>query len=279
MPAVERLADPGDPRLRDFTDLRDVQLRARREADEGLFLAEGATTIGRALRAGYHPRAFLVTERWVDSVTALETPQDTPVLVVPDHLMDATTGFHVHRGALASLDRLPLPEAAGVLDGAARVVVLEDLSDHTNLGLVFRSAAALGFDAVLLTPRCADPLYRRAVRTSMGAVFAVPWTRIPWFEGPDLLRDRGFEVVALTPAPDAVDLGAVDAAAHPRLAVALGSEGHGLSDRWLGAADLRVRIPMRHGVDSLNVAAAAAVVFYALASPREASRPEAPPAR
>jgi len=153
--------------------------------------------------------------------------------------------------------------------------VLEDLSDHTNLGAVFRSAAALGFDAVLLTPRCADPLYRRAVRTSMGAVFSVPWTRIPWYEGPDLLKERGYRVVALTPAPDALELRAVRPEAHPRLALVLGSEGHGSSERWLGAADLSVRIPMANDIDSLNVGAAAAVAFYALGTPR----PPAPPAR
>lgn len=275
MARIEHVADPDDPRLRDFTGLRDVQLRTRREADEGFFLAEGAKTIQRALGAGYAPRAFLVTERWLPSVTEPAGLSGAPVLVVADDLMDATTGFHVHRGALASMHRRALPELDDVLEGATRVVVLEDLSDHTNLGAIFRSAAALGFDAVLLTPRCADPLYRRAVRTSMGAVFALPWTRIPWFEGPDLLRARGFEVAALTPAPDAVDLRDVRPEPETRLALALGSEGHGLSERWLGAADLRVRIAMRHGVDSLNVGAAAAVAFHALATGHQGD----PPAR
>jgi tRNA G18 (ribose-2'-O)-methylase SpoU len=171
----------------------------------------------------------------------------------------------VHRGALASLNRRQLPPLVEVLDGAGRVAVLEDLSDHTNLGAVFRSAAALGVEAVVLTPRSADPLYRRAVRTSMGAVFTVPWTRIPWFEGPDLLHEAGLELVALTPADDAVDIRDVSAAAHPRVALAIGSEGDGLSERWFGAADLRVRIAMHDGIDSLNAAAAAAVAFHALA--------------
>jgi tRNA G18 (ribose-2'-O)-methylase SpoU len=272
---IERVTDLDDPRLRDFTDLRDVQLRARREPDEGFFLAEGAKTIERALGAGYVPRAFLVTERWLSSTSELALQNEAPVLLVADAFMQETTGFHVHRGALGSMHRRPLPELDDVLKGSSRVAVLEDLSDHTNLGAVFRSAAALGVDGVLLTPRCADPLYRRAVRTSMGAVFSVPWTRIPWYEGPDLLRERGFELAALTPAPGAVELATVDPRAHIRLAVALGSEGHGLSERWLGAADLRVQIPMRNGVDSLNVGAAAAVVFYALAR----RDPEVPPAR
>lgn len=264
MSRIERVTDGDDPRLRDFIALRDVQLRSKLEPDEGFFLAEGSKTIDRAWRAGYRPRAFLVTQGRLASVQDAPAAAESTILVVDDDLMRATTGFDVHRGALASFRRRALPEIDEVLREATRVVVLEDLSDHTNLGAVFRSAAALGFDAVLLTPRCADPLYRRAVRTSMGAVFSVPWTRISWFEGPDLLRDRGFDLVALTPDPEALPLGEVHAAARERLAVALGSEGHGLSDRWLASADLRVRIPMREGVDSLNVGAAAAVAFYAL---------------
>lgn len=264
MPRVERVSDPDDLRLRDFTSLRDVQLRSRREPEEGFFLAEGRATIERALGAGYRPRALLVTERRLASVPDLPDADDVPILVVGEELMRETTGFDVHRGALATFLRRALPSPDEVLDGATRVVVLEDLTDHTNLGAIFRSAAALGFDAVLLTPRCADPLYRRAVRTSMGAVFSVPWTRIPWAEGPVLLGERGFELVALTPAPDAVPLDAVDATAIERLALALGTEGPGLSERWLAAAELRVRIPMREGMDSLNVGAAAAVACYAL---------------
>jgi tRNA G18 (ribose-2'-O)-methylase SpoU len=258
---VERLAEPDDPRLRDFTELRDVELRTAREADEGLFIAEGEKTIRRALDAGYEPRAFLLTEAWLGSVEPLAA--DAPIYVVPDDVLDATTGYPVHRGALASFHRRPLPSLDEVLDGAYRVAVLEDVSDHTNLGAIFRSAAALGVDAVVLTPRAADPLYRRAIRTSMGAVFSIPWTRVPWFEGPDLLREAGLTLLALTPDPSAQDLREVSAP--DRAALAIGNEGDGLSDRWLNAADLRVRIPMREGIDSLNAAAAAAVAFYALA--------------
>ena len=262
---IERLADPTDPRLRDFTSLRDVELRTAREAEEGLFIAEGEKTIRRALAAGYEPRAFLLTEAWLGSVEPLAG--DAPVFVVPDDVLDATTGYPVHRGALASFHRRPLPSLDDVLSGARRVAVLEDIQDHTNLGAIFRSAAALGVDAVVLTPRAADPLYRRAIRTSMGAVFSIPWTRVPWFEGPDLLREAGFTLLALTPDPAAQDLREVDTAALDRAALAIGNEGDGLSDRWLRAADLRVRIPMREGIDSLNAAAAAAVAFYALAAP------------
>jgi tRNA G18 (ribose-2'-O)-methylase SpoU len=259
---TSRVADAADPRLRDFTDLRDVQLRSRREPEEGLFLAEGDKTIRRAIAAGYRVRSVLLAERWLDAMADL--PAGTDVLVVDDAVLTETTGFPVHRGALASMERRPLPSLDDVLESARRVVVLEDLADHTNLGLVFRSAAALGVDAVLLTPRCADPLYRRAVKTSMGAVFSMPWTRIEWHDGPERLRERGFMLAALTPAPDSTPIDDVDVREHPHLALALGSEGHGLSPRWLDAADLRVRIPMREGVDSLNVAAAAAIALHVL---------------
>jgi tRNA G18 (ribose-2'-O)-methylase SpoU len=263
--SIDRVADAGDPRLRDFVALRDVELRTTVEEQEGLFIAEGERTIRRAVAAGYELRATLLTERWLTPLEDLLDDASAPVLVVEDDVLAATTGFPVHRGALASLNRRPLPPLDEVLSGVNRVAAIEDLSDHTNLGAVFRSAAALGVDAVVLTPRAADPLYRRAVRTSMGAVFSVPWTRIPWFEGPDLLNEAGLELVALTPAPDAADIRDLDPAAHPRVALALGSEGDGLSGRWLGAADRCVRIAMHGGIDSLNVAAAAAVAFHVLA--------------
>jgi tRNA G18 (ribose-2'-O)-methylase SpoU len=259
---VERITDPADPRLRDFTELRDVQVRSRREPAEGLFIAEGKATIRRAFDAGYSPRAVLTTERWLASMDDLLDGIDAPVLVVDEELLEATTGYPVHRGALASMARRPLPSLAEAVEGATRVVVLEDLVDHTNVGAVFRSAAALGMDAVLLTPRCADPLYRRAIRTSMGAVFTVPWTRV---DGPEALHEAGFELLALTPAADAVDLRSYVRA--PKVALALGSEGDGLTSAWLDAADIRVRIPMANGVDSLNVAAAAAVACFALGAP------------
>ena len=221
MTRIEHVSDLSDLRLRDFTDLRDVQLRSRREVDEGLFLAEGEATIRRAIEAGYVPRTFLLSERvarrWRSSAIDLLERTDAPALSVSDDVLRATTGFPVHRGALASMQRRALPELEDVLAGAARVAVLEDLTDHTNVGVVFRSVAALGADAVLLTPRCADPLYRRAVRTSMGAVFAVPWTRLPWSEGPRLLHTAGFELAAITPAPGATSVGDIDPAATKKL--------------------------------------------------------------
>jgi len=253
----ERITDPEDPRLRDFLHLRDTNLRASFEAEHGLFLAEGETTIRRALAAGYEPRALLGTAARVAALADI----DVPAFVADPDLLREATGFDVHRGALASFARKPLRGPAEILGDARRVVVCEDLVDTTNLGLIMRSVAALGWDAALLTPRCADPLYRRAVKTSMGAVFSLPWTRIVHRDGPALLRDAGFTIAALTPDGDA-DL--QDAPAPDRLALVLGSEGPGVSTRWREAADLRVRIDMHEDIDSLNVAAAAAIALYAL---------------
>jgi tRNA G18 (ribose-2'-O)-methylase SpoU len=250
--------DPTDPRLSPFLDLRDTSMRAAREPAEGFFLAEGALTIRRALTAGYEPRAVLATDRMLPELADL----DVTAYVVPDAVLERTTGYPVHRGALASFARRPEPDAGEVLAAANRVVVLEDLVDTTNVGAIFRAAAALGWDAVVLSPRCGDPLYRRAVRTSMGAVFSVPWTRVAHRTGVDALHDAGFTVIALTPS-GSVDIGAVGTPA--RRALVVGTEGPGVSRRWLDAADVTARIPMHNGIDSLNVATAAAVALYVLA--------------
>ncbi|WP_026877049.1 TrmH family RNA methyltransferase [Jiangella gansuensis] len=265
MAIVVPVDDVDDPRLADYVSLRDVQLRTSLEVEHGLFLAEGEKVVRRAVGAGYRPRSFLMAPRWVDALSDVLSAagDDVPCFVAPESLIESVTGFHVHRGALTSLHRRPLPAPADLLAAAARVVVLEDLVDHTNVGAIFRCAAALGWDAVLLGPRCADPLYRRAVKVSMGSVFSVPYTRVEqWYEAPEALRAAGFETLALTPAPDAVDLASVDPG--ERIALLVGGEGHGLSARWMAAADRRVRIPMRAGVDSLNVAAATAVACYVL---------------
>jgi tRNA G18 (ribose-2'-O)-methylase SpoU len=187
--------------------------------------------------------------------------------VVPPEVAEQVTGYHVHRGALASMQRLPLPPVAGILASARRIVVLEDIVDHANVGSVFRCVAALGFDGVLLAPRCADPLYRRSVKVSMGAVLAVPYTRLPdWRGGLADLRAAGFRLLALTPDPAAVPIGELAGSAKPddKIALLVGGEGSGLSGRWLAAADHAVRIPMSRGIDSLNVAAAAAIACYLL---------------
>jgi tRNA G18 (ribose-2'-O)-methylase SpoU len=265
-----RVASADDPRLDDYRDLRDVTLRKSLEAEHGLFLAEGAKVIRRAVGAGYPVRSLLMAPRWLESLADVLDRVDAPIYVAPESLVESVSGFHVHRGALASLQRLPLPSVAEVLDGARRVLVLEDVNDHTNVGAIFRNAAAFGFDAVLLSPRCADPLYRRAIKVAMGAVFSVPYTRVgEWSRTPDVLRQHEFRVLALTPADDAVDIGQLGTS--DRVALLLGSEGHGLSQRWLKAADLRVRIPINVHVDSLNVASTSAVACYAI-SASEAGR-------
>jgi tRNA G18 (ribose-2'-O)-methylase SpoU len=261
-PVLIEVTDPADPRLADYRDLRDVQLRENLEAEHGLFLAEGAKVVRRAVEAGFTPRSFLMAPRWLDGLADLLGPSGAPVYVVSEALAEEVTGFHVHRGALASLERRPLRSVDEVLDGARSVLVLEDLVDHTNCGAIFRSGAALGFDAVLLAPRCADPLYRRSIKVGMGAVFTLPWTRLPdWHGALTDLSARGFTTVALTLAPDSQPIEEAVAGVD-RLALVLGSEGHGLSDRWEQSADRRAIIPMAAGIDSLNVAAASAVACY-----------------
>ncbi len=256
------ISSADDPRLADYRDLRDVQLREHLEIEHGLFIAEGEKVVRRALEAGFTARSFLMAPRWLDGLADLLDRSGAPVYVLPEALAEQVTGFHVHRGALASLVRRPLASLDDVLSGARSVLVLEDLIDHTNVGAVFRSGAALCFDAVLLSPRCADPLYRRAIKVGMGAIFSMPWTRLPdWHSALPMLGEAGFTTVALTLAEDA--LPSEDAVAGvDRLALVLGSEGHGLSPRWESSADRRAIIPMAAGIDSLNVAAASAVACY-----------------
>ncbi|PRY48918.1 tRNA G18 (ribose-2'-O)-methylase SpoU [Knoellia remsis] len=266
-----RISDPSDARVHDYVGLTDVALRRRSEPEQGLYIAESEKVIRRALAAGHQPRSFLMAERWLTDLEDLVTQAEadgTPVYVADHDVIEGFTGFHLHRGALASMERPELRPVADVVRGARRVLVIEDVVDHTNVGAVFRSAAALGMDAVLVTPRCADPLYRRAIRVSMGTVFQVPWTRIdPWPSGMDLLRDDGFRVAALALADDAVSLDVLAADPPDRLALVLGTEGDGLSRRTVEGADVVVTIPMAGGVDSLNVAAAGAVAAWALRRP------------
>jgi tRNA G18 (ribose-2'-O)-methylase SpoU len=259
------ITDPADPRLADYRDLRDVELRKSLEAERGLFLAEGAKVVRRAADAGHRARSFLMAPRWLDGLSDVLAASDAPCYVVSEALAEQVTGFHVHRGALASLERRPLPSVESVLAGARSVLVLEDIVDHTNVGAIFRCAAGLGFDAVLLAPRCADPLYRRSIKVAMGTVFAVPWTRLPdWYDALPMLGRTGFTTVALTLAEDAVEIEEAVAGVD-KVALVLGSEGHGLSAHWQLAAARRAIIPMHAGVDSLNVAAATAVACYVTA--------------
>jgi tRNA G18 (ribose-2'-O)-methylase SpoU len=251
-----------DPRLADYRALTDVELRRRTEPAEGIFIAEGELVMRRAVHAGFPIRSALTSERWLPTVLAVTDDIDVPIFVGSEDLLREIAGFHVHRGALASMARLPLPSVDAVLAGASRVVVLEDVNSHTNIGAIFRCAAGLGMDAVLLTPRCADPLYRRSVRVSMGEVFAIPYARFDAWPG-GLAALDGFQLLALTPDATATPLDVLRFPDDAKLALLLGAEGPGLSAPALSGAQ-PVRIPMRNGVDSLNVAAAAAVACYAL---------------
>jgi tRNA G18 (ribose-2'-O)-methylase SpoU len=262
------LTDLTDPQyggfLRDFTQLKDVQLRQRREPAEGLFLAESVEVIRRALGTGHAPRSFLVSPHRYDELVDV-LPDDVPAFVAPPQLVEALTGVDLHRGALGSFQR-PVPRTveqllAALPPGPARLVVLEDIADATNVGAIIRSVAAFGVDGVVISPRCADPLYRRSVRVSMGTVLHLPWARATsWPADLTLLQSAGFTVAALALSEDSVALGSFDVP--QRLAFLLGTEGDGLSRRAIDGADLVVRIPMDPRVDSLNVAAASAVALW-----------------
>lgn len=262
---ITEITDLSDPALDDYLRMTDVRLRSRVEVERGLFMAESYEVISRAMDAGMAPRSFLMSEKWVEKFAPLyERFPEVPVFVGAEPLLEQLTGFHLHRGALAAMQRPELPTAREVLRTARTVAVLEDIVDHTNVGAMFRSAAALGVDAVLVTPQCADPLYRRSIRVSMGTVFQVPWTRLETWprEGVELLHEAGFDVLALALSEGASALDAVDLSAERKVAFVLGAEGHGLKPATLREVDEHVVIPMAGGVDSLNVAAASAVVFW-----------------
>jgi tRNA G18 (ribose-2'-O)-methylase SpoU len=264
---LEPISEASDERLADYIKLREVTLRRLLEEEHGLFIAEGDKVIRRAAEAGYEPRSFLLAPRWLDSLgDVLEHWPDVPVYVVSEELAEQVTGFHVHRGALASYRRRPAVELETLLDGAVggRIAIFDDIVDHTNVGAGFRAAAAMGVDAVLVSPTCADPLYRRSVKVSMGTVFQVPWTRLASWPGDlERLQERGFVAAAFALTEDSISLDELAAQRHQKLALIFGTEGHGLKPHVLERADLTVRIPMAGGVDSLNVASSAAVAFYA----------------
>ena len=263
MPVIS-ITDLADPRLADFAHATDVLLKNGR-GPHGMYIAESALVLGRALNVGHRPRAVLCLGGNVEEAVAL-VGNDVPVFSGPGELLADLTDYVLHRGLIASLERPQLPQPTALLANARRVVVLENVVDPTNVGAIFRSVAAIGADAVLITPQCSDPFYRRAIRVSMGAVLQVPWTRVgEWPSTRELLTASGFHVAALALADGAVSLR--DFAANPpeRAALVLGTEGEGLTPDALAAADTIVQIPMRHGIDSLNVAAAAAVAMYALA--------------
>src|SRR5690554_7123012 len=261
MPVIH-VHDAADPRLADYTGLTDVALRRKLETERGLYMAEGAKVIDRALAAGHTPRSVLTTERWLSS---LNVASHVPIYVGPPEFLEQVTGYQVHRGALAAMERPEQPSLTDIAREARRIVVLETIVDHTNVGAIFRSAAGIGADAIVVAPTCADPLYRRSIKVSMGTVFQIPWTRADdWPGALTELRDAGFTVAALALADDAVSLDEFAAAGHERIALVMGAEGDGLTKAAQQAADVTVTIPMIGGVDSLNVAAASAVALWAL---------------
>lgn len=271
--AVERLrffdeadlAVGGLDEMRDYTQLTDVALRSVREPAEGLFIAESSKIIRRAHAVGMSPRSFLTSPKWLFDLADIISESDVPIFIGTDSAVETLTGFHLHRGALAAMARPVLAPVVSLIAGARRLVIIEDIVDHTNVGAIFRSAAAFGADAVLVTPRCADPLYRRSIRVSMGTVFQVPWTRVEsWPGGIAELQDAGFHVAALALDDDSVSLREFAATAPERTAVVFGTEGDGLKRSTIAACDSTVMIPMSGGVDSLNVAAASAVTCFAL---------------
>jgi tRNA G18 (ribose-2'-O)-methylase SpoU len=263
------ITDPADGRVDDYRRLHDARARRLMErpgaGGPGFFVAEGAHALQRLLASGRRLRSVLVDTIRLEALAGDLAGLDAPVLVADQPTLRAVAGFPVHRGVLAAADRWVLPDPTEVLAGAERVAVLEDINDHENLGVIFRSAGSLGVDAVLLTPRCCDPLYRRSVRVSMGHVLGVPWTRLePWPDSLGLVAGAGFTLVAFTPATDAEPVTGWRPSPGERVAVLLGAEGPGLSPAALAAAHRRLTIPMRLPEDSLNVGSAAAIAFYAL---------------
>jgi tRNA G18 (ribose-2'-O)-methylase SpoU len=261
VPVIE-ISSLDDPRLADYSHLTDVALK---KSGGGLYIAESLLVLERAIAAGHRPRSVLALGSSVDDAVAATADFDIPIFSGPSELLEELTGYLLHRGLIAAMHRPPLPSIEDVLVGARRIVILENVVDPTNVGAIFRSVAAIGADAVLVTPRCSDPFYRRAIRVSMGTVLQVPWTRTEyWPSTRAILAASGFHLAALALADSAIDLREFAASAPGRVALILGTEGEGLTAEALAAADSVVRIPMAHGIDSLNVAATAAVAMYAL---------------
>ena len=259
---VIEISSLDDPRLADYSHLTDVALK---KSVGGLYIAESLLVLERAIDAGHRPRSVLALGGSVDDAVAATAGFDIPIFAGEPELLEELTGYLLHRGLIAAMHRPELPAVADLLRDARRVVILENVVDPTNVGAIFRSVAAIGADAVLVTPRCSDPYYRRAIRVSMGTVLQVPWTRVgDWSSIRELLTASGFHLAALALSDDAVDLKTFAATAPERVALVLGTEGEGLTQEAIGAADTVVTIPMAHGIDSLNVAATAAVAMYAL---------------
>lgn len=271
MANIHRIDDFSAPELDVYARLSEGQLLHYHEPAPGIFIAESPKVIGRALDAGYEPVSLLMEEGHVEGEAraVAERCGDIPVYTAEFDVLTKLTGFSLTRGVLCAMRRRTLPDIRKICAEAGRIAVLEDVVNPTNVGAIFRSAAALKVDAVLLTPGCSDPLYRRAARVSMGTVFQVPWTMFgkkePWpMAGLEVLKEMGFKTAAMALNPDSVRIDDPALKAEKRLAIVLGTEGDGLASETIAACDYTVRIPMAEGVDSLNVAAASAVAFWEL---------------
>jgi len=272
MPNIIEITDFNAPELAPFARLTEAQLRNRADPEKGAFIAESPKVIRRALDAGYTPLSLLMERRHITGQGSeiISLCGDVPVYTADSALLESLTGYALTRGILCAMQRPSLPSVESICANARRVAVLESIVDPTNVGAIFRSAAALNMDAVLVTPTCCDPLYRRAVRVSMGTVFQIPWTRIgmsptDWPEnGMALLKKLGFKTAAMALSDDSVSIDHPALHAENKLAIILGTEGDGLAVRTIANCDYTVRIPMAHQVDSLNVAAASAVAFWEL---------------
>ena len=272
MATVIEITNFSAPELDVYARLTEAQLLNRFEPAKGMFIAESPKVIHRALDAGYRPVSMLMERKDIDGSAReiLERCPEIPVFTADEELLCSLTGYHLTRGVLCAMRRPPLPSVESVLEGKTRVAILENVQNPTNVGAIFRSAAALGMEAVLLTPGCSNPLYRRSARVSMGTVFQVPWTYIgsestDWpGAGMALLKQLGFKTVALALSDNSVSIDDPHLMAEEKLAVLLGSEGDGLTEDTIAECDYTVKIPMYHGADSLNVAAASAVAFWQL---------------
>lgn len=265
---ILHIADLQDARLDEYLRLSEAHLRMRSDVENGLYIAESTTVVSRAINAGHVPRSFLLAEKHLDQL-AQEFARfpDVPIFVGSDEQLQDLVGFHLHRGAMASMNRPEPLNLSEVLERSSRIAILEDIADHTNLGAIMRSASGLGVDAVLITPKCVDPWYRRSARVSMGTVFDLPWVRLTsWPEDINILKAHGYTMLAMELTDDAVSLAEVEMPEGKKFAMILGNEGRGVTEETLSLVDQAVMIPMHREVSSLNVGAASAIAFWELCS-------------
>lgn len=265
---ILHIADLQDARLDEYLRLSEAHLRMRSDVENGLYIAESTTVVSRAINAGHVPRSFLLAEKHLDQL-AQEFARfpDVPIFVGSDEQLQDLVGFHLHRGAMASMNRPEPLNLSEVLEQSSRIAILEDIADHTNLGAIMRSASGLGVDAVLITPKCVDPWYRRSARVSMGTVFDLPWVRLTsWPQDINILKAHGYTMLAMELTEDAVSLAEVEMTEGKKFAMILGNEGRGVTEETLSLVDQAVMISMHREVSSLNVGAASAIAFWELCS-------------